>query len=99
MFTQKVFHVRLGLDETLMRLADLRSYRRALDGLDRAFFTPEGTARFEFVTGAHFHAEVEVVTLPSNDPCQTLFRSVGGNIDLSGLVECFPVRDQLTEVQ
>jgi uncharacterized membrane protein len=42
---------------------------------------------------------VELVALPSDDETQTLFRSVGGNMQVAGMIEFVPIRDNCTEVQ
>ena len=97
MLIQKIFHVHQGLEETEKHLGDLHSLRRVLQGVELA--VGNGSAHVEFVTGAGFRGDMELVQLPCDEPNQRLFRSANGNIDLCGLIELYPVRPDLTEVQ
>ncbi len=99
MLLQKTFHVRDDLARTESRLHDLRSYRRALEIVDVSSLVGGGSVRFAFVCGNGFHANLELEALTSEAPHQTLFRSVGGNIDVAGMFEFIPIRADLTEVQ
>jgi len=99
MLIQKVFHVHHNLDETKSRLANLHGYRRELEGFRKAVVTSDGVGHFEFTTGNAFSAQVEMTELPCADSNQVLFRSNGGNMEVAGLIEFVPVREQLTEIQ
>jgi uncharacterized membrane protein len=96
MLIQKIFHVRLGLDETKNRLA--RNYAHVLDDVQVANRADDVT-HFEFSTANGFQATVELVALPSDDPMRTLFHSVDGNMQVAGMLEFLPIRDNCTEVQ
>ena len=61
--------------------------------------TADGVGHFDLTTGNGFEAQFSVVELPSENPDQVLFQSTEGNIDLAGMIEFIPVRDNLTEVQ
>lgn len=99
MLIQKVFHVRQSLEATLARLADFRSYRRALEGVDVESWVSGDAAWLEFTTGNGFRAQLEFEALPSEEPNQVLFRTRRGNMQVVGLLECVAIRSDLTEVQ
>jgi uncharacterized membrane protein len=98
MLIQKIFHVRLGLAEARSRLSRFHTYAHLLEDVDVASFADD-TALFEFTTGSGFEAKVELVALPSDDDTHTLFRSVAGNMQVAGMIEFIPIRDNCTEVQ
>lgn len=99
MFIQKIFHIHQSVDETKSRLSNLQIYRRHLEGFKKAIVTADGVAQFDGVTSNGFHAHAVVVELPTEEPNQVLFSSTAGNVELAGLLEFFPVKDDLTEVQ
>ena len=99
MLIQKIFHVHVGLEAAKAQLTNLRACRRLFEGVTAATVGPEGNSHVEFETGNGFAASVDLAPLASDDPNQVLFRSVGGNIELAGMVEYVPVREHLTEVQ
>lgn len=99
MLIQKIFHVHQNLEETKVRLASVRGYRRALAGVEKAVITADGVGQFDFALSHGLHAHFVLVELPTPDPDQVLFRSTAGNMHLSGLIEFFPIKDDLTEVQ
>lgn len=59
----------------------------------------DGTAQLTLKPRNGFHTEVELLTLPSDDPCQTLFRSTRGDMEVAGMLEFVPIRENVTEVQ
>ena len=97
MLIQKIFHVRLGLAEARNRLSRFHTYAHILEDVPVASFSDD-TARFEFTTGNGFEAKVALVALPSEDETQTLFRSVSGNMEVAGMLEFVPIRENCTEV-
>ena len=99
MLIQKIFHVRQSLDETQARLENFHSYRRVFEGVNSSLHSEDGRARFQFVTGNGFRADIELAQIQTDDVQQTLYRSTDGNMDLVALVEYFPIREGLTEVQ
>lgn len=99
MLLQKVLHVHHDLEETKACMANLHGYRRELEGCRKAVVTADGIGRFEFTTGTGFAAQVEVQELPSSRPDQVLFQSIGGNVEVAGLIEYLAIRPHLTEVQ
>ena len=99
MLIQKIFHVHQPLDQAKSRLSNLQGFRRQFAGVREANVTDDGVVHIECVTGTGFRAEADLVELPTDDEHQTLFRSVGGNVEIAGLIEYFPIRENLTEVQ
>ncbi len=99
MLIQKVFHVRHGLEETKAALKNVHLYRRQLDGMKKAVLTRDGVAQFDCEMPSGVHAHCVVAELPTDDPNQALFQSTAGNLEIAGLIEFIPVRDNLTEVQ
>jgi hypothetical protein len=99
MFIQKIFHVHQNLEETKASLAGIHRYRRHLDGVQKAVITADGVAQFDCMLPHALHTHCVLVGLPTPDSNEVLFRSTAGNVNISGLVEFFPIRDNLTEVQ
>jgi hypothetical protein len=99
MLIQKVFHVRHGLEETKTALRNVHLYRRQLNGLKKAVLTSDGVGQFDCEMPSGVRAHCVVAELPTADPNQALFQSTAGNVEISGLIEFIPVRDNLTEVQ
>jgi hypothetical protein len=100
MLIQKIFHVHQGLEETKARLAHVQNYRQYLEGVRKAVITEDGVAQFDCVLpDGGFRAHMVLVELPTQDENQVLFRSTAGNVEVSGLLEFFPIKDNLTEVQ
>lgn len=99
MFIQKVLHIHRSLDETRAQLSNLASFRRQLPGVEKAVITEDGVAQFDCVLPRGLRVHCVLVELPTNDPNQLLFQSTTGNVELSGLIEFTPVRENLTEVQ
>jgi hypothetical protein len=99
MLIQKIFHVRLGLPETKSFLERIQKDPEWLQDVAVAPCEEDRAARLDFTTGNGFHAQLNLVTLPSDDPDRTLFRSSGGNVEVAGMLEFVPIRDSVTEVQ
>jgi hypothetical protein len=99
MFIQKVLHIHRSLDETRSQLAHLASFRRQLPGVETAVIADGGVGQFDCALPRGLRVHCVLVELPTPDPNQILFQSTTGNVELSGLVEFAPVRDNLTEVQ
>jgi len=99
MFIQKIFHIRRGLQETKSALTKIHSYGRQLEGVRTAVITADGAGQFDCEFPSGFRAHCVLVELPTEDENQTLFQSTAGNMEVSGLVEFIPIRDNLTEVQ
>ncbi len=94
MFIQKVLHIHRSLEETRTQLSNLSEFRGQLPGV-----AEHGGGEFDCALPRGLHVHCVLVELPTADPNQILFQSTTGNVDLSGLIEFTPVRDNLTEVQ
>ena len=86
MFIQKVLHIHRSLDETRAQLSNLASFEN-------------GVGQFDCPLPRGLRVHGVLVELPTADPNQILFQSTTGNVELSGLIEFTPVRENLTEVQ
>ncbi|MES2569746.1 MAG: hypothetical protein V4710_06780 [Verrucomicrobiota bacterium] len=98
MLIQKIFHVRQSLSETQNRLLELGNHLGALEGVRHSARDDQPT-HLELVTGSGFYADLVLEQLPCEEPGQILFRSTGGNLEVTGLFELFEIRNDLTEVQ
>ena len=100
MLINKIFHLRQPVAEARQRLRELETW----NGLENdaevhcSMMETEGIGRFEFTTGHGQRVSTEVQELPGDDPNRILFRSVGGNVKLAGIIEIVPIRPNLTEV-
>ncbi len=99
MLIQKVFHVHLPISEAKEALANVHFYRRHLEGVKKAVLTSDGVGQFDCEMPNGYHAHCVLVELPTEEPNISLFQSTAGNLEVSGLVEFVPVRDNFTEVQ
>ena len=98
MFIQKIFHVHQSLHETRTRLAAIGSYRRQFGGVARACVSADGIGQFRFEPGLGYELNVEIERIADESPDRVLFRSKSGNVEVAGMIEYFPVLNNLTEV-
>jgi len=100
MLTTKIFHLHQPMDEARSSLRDLRTWNNSPHDAEIKCSAARagGIAQFEFrtPTGQRLCADIEEV--PGGEPNNILFRSVGGDVELAGLVEFFQIRPNLTEV-
>jgi ribosomal protein S28E/S33 len=100
MSIDKIFHLRHPLPEARQRLLDFKIW----SGLDHdadircSTLDDEGIKRFECTTRQGELLAADIQALPGEDPNRILFRSVRGNVELAGLIELTPIRENLTEV-
>jgi len=99
MLLQKIFHVHHNLADTKARLGNLHSYRRHLEGVQKALITADGVAQFDFVSPTGFRGHFVAAELPAEEDHQLLFKSTAGNVEVAGLIEFYEIRPGLTEVQ
>jgi len=98
MLIQKTFHLHCAQEAARARLANPAGYRWRFAGVETAEVTPEGKAHLAFRLPWGFRVEVTLVQLPGENPAQTPFRSIRGNVQALGVLEYFPIRPGLTEV-
>jgi uncharacterized membrane protein len=87
-----------SLAECKARLSSIQSYRRQFLMVTKATVTSSKTDDFSFRGPLGFQARTVVLTVDSESPDEYAFESVGGNLDLMGLVDFTEIRPQCTEV-
>jgi len=98
MVLQKTLHMNQSLAECKSRLASIQSYRRQFLMVTKATVTSSKTVDFSFRGPLGFEAHTVLLAIDSDSPDQCAFESVGGNIDLMGLVDFSEIRPHCTEV-
>src|SRR6266550_6954187 len=98
MLLQKTLHMNQSLDECKTRLASIQSYRRQFVMVTRAIVTSSKTVDFSFRGPLGFEARTVLLAVESDSPDEVAFESVGGNLDLMGIVDFTEVRPNCTEI-
>jgi len=87
-----------SLLECKNRLANIHSYRRQFVMVTRATVTSTKTVDFSFRGPLHFTGHTVLLGLESDSPDEVVFESVGGNLDLMGIVDFTELRPHCTEI-
>jgi len=99
MLIHKIFHMRQPVIEARKRLRELGTWNGSENDAEVycSMIEPEGIGRVEFspLLGERILADIQEVA--GDDPSRILFRSVGGNVELAGMIELFSIRPNLTE--
>src|SRR5947207_1594815 len=98
MLLQKTLHMSQSLAECKARLSSIQSYRRQFLMVTKATVTSSKTVDFSFRGPVGFQARTVLLAVDSETPDEYAFESVGGNIDLMGLVDFTEIRPHCTEV-
>ena len=98
MLLQKTLHMSQPLEECRARLASIQSYRRQFLMVTRATVTSSKTVDFSFRGPLGFEAHTVLLSVEGDSPDQYAFESVGGNINLMGIVDFAEIRPNWTEV-
>ena len=98
MLLQKTLHMSQAVAECKARLASIQSYRRQFLMVTRATVTSSKTVDFSFRGPFGFEAHTVLLSVESDSPEQYAFESVGGNIDLMGIVDFAEIRPNCTEI-
>ena len=98
MLLQKTLHMGQSLPESRTRLASIHSYRRQFVMVTKATVTSSKTVDFSFRGPLGFQAHTVLLAVESDSPDEIAFESVGGNIDVMGLVDFTEVRPECTEI-
>jgi hypothetical protein len=98
MLLQKMLHMSQSLADCKARLASIQSYRRQFVMVTKATVTSSKTVDFSFRGPIGFEAHTLLLAVDSDSPDQYAFESVGGNIDLIGLVDFTEIRPNCTEI-
>lgn len=80
------------------RLASIHSYRRQFVMVTKATVTSSKTVDFCFRGPLGFQANTVLLAADSQAPDELAFESVGGNIDVMGIVQFDEVRPLCTEI-
>ena len=98
MLLQKTLHMSQSLAECKARLSSIQSYRRQFLMVTKATVTSSKTVDFSFRGPLGFQARTVLLAVDGESSDEYAFESVGGNIDLMGLVDFTQIRPQCTEV-
>ena len=98
MLLQKTLHMNQSVSECKSRLAAIQSYRRQFVMVTKATVTSSKTVDFSFRGPLGFEANTVLVGVEADSSSQFAFESVGGNINVMGLVDFTEIRDTCTEV-
>ena len=98
MLLQKTLHMGQSLPDCRTRLANIHSYRRQFVMVTRATVTSSKTVDFSFRGPLGFEAHTVLLAIESDSPVELAFESVGGNLDVMGIVDFTEVRPNCTEI-
>ena len=98
MLLQKTLHMGQSLPDSKSRLSNIHSYRRQFVMVTRATVTSSKTVDFSFRGPFGFQGHTVLLAVESNSPDEVAFESVGGNLDLMGIVDFAEVRPNCTEI-
>jgi hypothetical protein len=98
MLLEKTFHMSQPLDESKARLTSIQSYKRQFVMVTKASVTSSKTVDFSFRGPLGFDARTVLLAIGSATPDQFAFESVGGNIEVVGLVDFTEIRQNCTEI-
>ena len=92
----KIFHMNQSIEETKRRLANVSGYRHHLDGVQQADFSADNISTWKLLLPLGFRTEFSLSYAVDEDT--VAFKSLDGNLELSGMV-CFQaVKHNLTEI-
>ena len=97
MMLHKIFHMNQSVNETKRRLANVSSYRHHLDGVQQADFSGEGTSAWKLLLPLGFRAEFTLTEANANEST-VVFRSIEGDLNITGMVSFHTIKSDLTEV-
>ncbi len=87
-----------SLADCKARLASIHSYRRQFVMVTKATVTSSKTVDFCFRGPLGFQAQTVLLGLDSDSRDEVAFQSVGGNIEVMGIVQFESVRSSCTEI-
>jgi ribosome-associated toxin RatA of RatAB toxin-antitoxin module len=98
MLLEKTFHMCQSLAESKARLTSIQSYKRQFLMVTKATVTSSKTVDFSFRGPLGFDARTVLLSVDSDSIDQFAFESVGGNLDVIGLVDFTEIRPNCTEI-
>ena len=98
MMLHKIFHMNQSVEETKHRLADVSSYRHHLDGVESADVVGEGVSNWRLQLPLGFRAEFTLSETSLEDGDTLMFKTLGGDLEIVGMVSFHGIKSNLTEV-
>lgn len=98
MLLEKTFHMSQPLAESKARLTSIQSYKRQFLMVTKATVTSSKTVDFSFRGPLGFEARTVLLGVDSDMADQITFESVGGNLDVVGLIDFTEIRPSCTEI-
>lgn len=98
MLLEKTFHMCQPLAESKARLTSIQSYKRQFVMVTKATVTSSKTVDFSFRGPLGFEARTVLLGVDSDSIDQVAFESVGGNLDVVGLIDFTEIRPSCTEI-
>jgi hypothetical protein len=98
MLLEKTFHMCQPLAEAKARLTSIQSYKRQFVMVTKATVTSSKTVDFSFRGPLGFEARTVLLAVDSDSIDQLAFESVGGNLDVVGLIDFTEIRPSCTEI-
>ena len=98
MLLEKTFHMSQSLTESKARLTSIQSYKRQFLMVTKATVTSSKTVEFSFRGPLRFEARTVLLAVDGDSDNQFPFESVGGNIEVMGLVDFTEIRPACTEI-
>jgi hypothetical protein len=98
MLLQKTLHTNRAAAECQARLANIQSYRRHFLMSTKVMVTSSKTVDFSFRGPFGFRAHTVLLSVDADSSHQRAFESVGGNIEIMGLVDFTEIRPFCTEI-
>jgi hypothetical protein len=98
MLLEKTFHMSQPLDESKARLTSIQSYKRQFLMVTKATMTSSKTVDFSFRGPLGFEAQTTLLAVDCDSEDQFAFESVGGNIEVMGIVDFTEIRPTCTEI-
>src|SRR6266446_2392363 len=92
MLLEKTFHMSQPLAESKARLTSIQSYKRQFLMVTKATVTSSKTVDFSFRGPLSFEARTTLLAVDCDSEDQFGFESVGGNIEVMGLVDPTAIR-------
>lgn len=98
MLIQKTLHINHPIAACQAHLANIQSYQRRFPIVTKATVTSSKTVDFTFRGPFGFRAHTVLLAIEDDCANQCAFESVGGNIELMGLIDFAEIRPNCTEV-
>ena len=99
MMLHKIFHMNQSVEETKRRLANVSSYRHHLDGVECADVVDEGVSNWRLQLPLGFRAEFTLSETSLEDGDSLMFKTLGGDLEIVGMVNFHSIKSNLTEIE